>query len=91
MINNKKGISSLGVIVGIIIIMIVAVVLIFVFKKYFGQEVDVVSEQLDSLKDEDGDNVRNFLDKCPYIPAGNNPSDKYGGCPAGREPTKEKS
>lgn len=87
---NKKGITALQVVVAIIILMVVAVVLLFVFKKYFGEEVDILKEQLVELGDEDGDGVTNFLDKCPYIKAGDNPSEEHEGCPMGTAPTKEK-
>ncbi len=88
---KKKGVTmSMTLIVTIVILLIVAVSVLFIFRTYFGRQTDVIEEQLDGFEDEDGDGVRNFLDRCPYIPAGDNPHEQYDGCPAEcSEPTKE--
>ena len=65
---SKKSIGALEVVIGFVILIVVAIVVIFIFKTYVGREVAVIGEKLDSLGDCDCDGVPNFLDKCPCIP-----------------------
>lgn len=85
---NKKSITAMQVVIAAIILVVVAVVIIFIFRTYISKEASIVGEQISSLGDCDCDDVRNFMDKCPCIPAGDNPSEEHDGCPKGTNPTK---
>ena len=85
---KRKSMSALGVIITAIILVIVAVVVIFIFRNLILQEADVVRVQISEFGDCDDDGVKNFIDKCPCIEAGQNPSKENDGCPAGTSATK---
>lgn len=66
---NKKGVEmTMNTIILAAILLVVLFVLMFTFTKYFGQEQNIVGQELDKLGDCDGDETRNFLDKCPCDP-----------------------
>jgi len=52
------------VIVWAIILIVVAVILIYVFKNTLGRQEGAINTQIDSAKDSDGDGVPNVFDKC---------------------------
>ena len=58
--------GSFGIIKTAIIVLLVLTILIFVFVKYFGQEIGIVQKNICGVDhDEDGDGIPDIADRCP--------------------------
>ncbi len=62
---NKKAVRPIEIIMILVIVSVVAFILLFAFRKYFGKEVGIVEEKITGLGDADEDGVANMFDKCP--------------------------
>ena len=81
---QKRGMAVWEVLIWAIILMVVALILIYVFKGSLDKERTVIEGQIDGARDFDGDFVPDAFDQCKTIPGtcknGCLP-DKEGKCP----------
>jgi len=85
--QSKKAVElSLNTVIIAAILLVTIIVIISVFTKLIGKETDQISDQIDSLDDEDDDGIINMFDKCPCEQGTKDDS----GCPVGVDPPKPK-
>ncbi|HLC74913.1 MAG TPA: hypothetical protein VJH88_03590 [Candidatus Nanoarchaeia archaeon] len=65
---NNKGMVIWEVLIWAIILVIVAVLLIYMFRGSLSEENKIITQQIDGSRDTDGDLVPNVFDKCPDKP-----------------------
>ncbi len=78
---KKKGMMVWEVLIWAIILLVVAVILIYTFQKLYGKQTTGIGTEIDALKasaDEDGDGVRDGIDRCKGTPKGETVD--YTGC-----------
>jgi hypothetical protein len=62
---HKKGMTLWEVIVWAVILLVVAVLLIYMFRNLLGAQADDIEDRIGSTGDGDGDLVPNAFDRCP--------------------------
>lgn len=82
---NKKGMMMWEIIVGVIILLVVAGIVIFLFKNLSGEQGSVISDNIATTKaDFDKDGIKDAIDRCIEIPPTGESVDWTGCSPSQR-------
>ncbi|MBN2420809.1 hypothetical protein JXB27_00860 [Candidatus Woesearchaeota archaeon] len=65
--NKKAEVDPIKIIMIFVILAVVVAILIYYFNTQIGKSKEITEKQFDALGDEDGDNIANFIDKCPDV------------------------